>query len=72
MTPGPWKADGRLVINGSGDAVAMVNLARAEHAAHCDARLIAAAPRMFDRIAKFAADGDVESIAIMEAVNGRA
>jgi len=37
-----------------------------------NARLIAAAPRMFDRIAKLAAEGDAESLAIMEAVNGNA
>lgn len=35
-------------------------------------RLIAAAPRMFDRIATLAAAGDAEAIAIVEAVNGRA
>lgn len=35
-----------------------------------NARLIAAAPRMFDRIALLAADGDLEAIAILESVNG--
>lgn len=37
-----------------------------------NARLIAAAPRMFDHIAALAAEGDVEAIAIVEAVHGRA
>jgi len=36
-----------------------------------NARLIAAAPRMFARIEALAADGDPEAVAIMEAVNGR-
>jgi len=45
-TPGPWKMDGRLVIDTRGDAVAMTNIARAVDIAHCDARLIAAAPQL--------------------------
>lgn len=43
-TPGPWKMDGRLIIDSRSDAVAMVNIARAVTTAHCDSRLIAAAP----------------------------
>lgn len=39
--------------------------------APANARLIAAAPRMFAVIEKGAAAGDAECIAIMEAVNGR-
>ena len=37
-----------------------------------NARLIAAAPRMFAVIEKSAAAGDAECLAIVEAVNGRA
>ena len=35
-----------------------------------DARLFAAAPTMYARIVSLATDGDIEAIAIMEAVNG--
>ena len=40
-----------------------------EHDAN--ARLIAAAPRMYDRISLLATDGDAESIQIMEQIHGR-
>lgn len=43
-TPGPWRQDGRLVIDTRDDAVAMVNVAREVTTAHADARLIAVAP----------------------------
>jgi len=59
----PGVFDGRDIvaeINGPDSDVAEAN-----------ARLIAAAPRMFERIERLAADGDAESLAIMEVVYGR-
>jgi hypothetical protein len=42
-----------------------------EEECQANARLIAAAPRMYERIAMLAKGGDVEAQAIVEAVNGR-
>ena len=46
-SPTPWRKGGRMVIDARGDAVAAVNFARPENAAHDDARLIAAAPDLY-------------------------
>lgn len=88
FTPGPWKVgydDGSGIdhekgcftitaakctqtVVWSGDSFGMVYGVRN----FADARLIAAAPRMFDFIAAKAADGDSEAQAIVEVINGRA
>jgi hypothetical protein len=41
-TPGPWKMDGRLIIDANTDAVAMVNIARTVEDGHADSTYIAA------------------------------
>lgn len=81
-TPWPWRVnEHRQVVAPNGFVVADVRgptngssgKERREEAAFCDgnARLIAAAPRMFAVIEREAAAGDPECIAIVEAVNGR-
>jgi hypothetical protein len=71
-TPGPWqtrfiKAEQCIVADvGTGSVV----LARQVKGA--DARLIAAAPTMFDYVSARAVAGDSEAQRILEAINGHA
>jgi hypothetical protein len=84
-TPGPWRISDldRCVVGpvrmlkdrNSGteiqqmQAVARVSSRTGETAAN--ANLIAAAPRMYERIVKLASDGDAEALAIVEQVHER-
>jgi len=83
-TKGPWEAQepdtGKepgigIIAANLGGMVAWVGYTganfRKPETAKANARLIAAAPRMYDRIAKLAVDGDAEAIEIMEAINGK-
>jgi hypothetical protein len=84
-TPGPWAvrvefgvscirpADYKSKGYGSGYApIAKVIGDKRIGQQEANACLIAAAPRMFDRVYKLAEDGDAEAISIMEEVNGNA
>lgn len=81
FTPGPW------VLNPTGgtpmigfdvrDGGPLLPIVSVVHGydtdeARANARLIAAAPRMFDFVERAALAGDSEAIAIVEVVNGRA
>jgi hypothetical protein len=75
-TPGPWVA--RKDPHGFG-LDACIGVADESNPIDCvavcsekDARLIAAAPRMYIVIEAGATAGDIECMAIVEAVNGRA
>lgn len=70
-TPGPWRVDPThsLCIESNHGNIGLVNLARASKA---DARLIAAAPRMYELIAKLAKGGDAEAISILESIHASA
>lgn len=72
-TPRPWKvagpsAKGYLVVQGAeGNGVALILMESSDEEA--DARLIAAAPTMYEYIASSASNGCAEARKIMEAIN---
>lgn len=76
-TPGPWTydEDASEILSGSEASgwiwIADVAQSVPSGETQANARLIAAAPRMYARIEALAADGDPEAMAIMEAVSGR-
>lgn len=75
-TPGPWQvagpsAKGYLVVQGAkGNGVALILMDSDDEEA--DARLIAAAPLMYDYIASSASNGCAEAKKILEAIHGNA
>lgn len=84
-TPGPWRVGeggmpSRLnVWAGAAYQIAQVKRfpaaddvrqIQADAEAEANARLIAAAPRMYDRIVQLAASGDAEANSILEQING--
>lgn len=79
-TPGPWVIDwnlSRLDVFSSDGARLVASLRRSafsdglDKSAIANARLIAAAPRMYAVIEAGAKAGDAECIEILEAINGR-
>ena len=83
FTPGPWftEDNDRAISSNAVTGIALVNMANIRYgwdgpdfvtASHraANARLIAAAPRMYEKIESIARTGDAEAIAILEAING--
>jgi hypothetical protein len=79
-TPGPWipgeqgATFGILAYNHADEREYFVAFVPNyfPYAQHANARLIAAAPTMYDRIKRLAESGDEEAKRIMEAINGGA
>lgn len=77
-TPGPWIVDrwsdqhDCRCVRGDGNVIAGAFYLGGTSTANANAQLIAAAPRMYERIAKLAADGDAEALAILEVIRGHA
>jgi hypothetical protein len=70
-TPAPWHSDG-VLIWAEDHVIAQADLAGVEYneeIRQANACLIAAAPRMYDRIVLLASDGDVEAKSILEQIN---
>lgn len=73
-TPGPWN----IYFNSQDDFVIRKMFADGQeshvvarcHSGAANARLIAAAPRMYEKIESIARTGDADAIAILEAING--
>lgn len=83
-TPGPWKVEGRAAVSAHHNAgdprmefwiCEEINGDRRPGATTGrpidNARLIAAAPTMYDFVQRAAKDGDADAKAIMEAIHGR-
>ena len=85
FTPGPWTVErgsfgvGRYIAGPDGVAIARMAsnttpemMSRERAGIHeANARLIAAAPRMYDFVRRAADAGDTEALAILEAAHGR-
>lgn len=71
-TAGPWEVQGNNIVATKGNVDVAVICYSGEHFTGEDkanARLIAAAPTMYEFIAKVSADGSVEAKAILESIN---
>ena len=74
FTQGEWSVeyDGSIVMNGQIVSGAIGIDGSTQEEKKANSMMIAAAPRMFSVIERRAADGNVESNEIMEAINGNA
>lgn len=72
-TKGPWtytNRDGIAEVHGNAGDVLLWEDVEGGEEAHANARLISAAPRMYDRIVQLAESGDAEANSILEEING--
>ena len=70
-TPGPWINDGDGIVWSESNPIYGWIADCRNGPQDANARLIAAAPLMYDFVASAAAGGDNKALAIMEAINGR-
>lgn len=68
-TPGPWIVDGLTIESVPGGNICLLNLARQKAATDANARLIAAAPTMFDYVKSRAALGCSEAQQLLKSIH---